>query len=239
MIVDIMVSCTADHVFPQTVNNMVHLLERLGDTPEYNTAQVCCGYPLYFGGYYDEARVIGEKFINTFSNQRPIIGLSTRCLGYIKCYYPKIFHNTSKHNEVPRIRENIFDITDYLVNFKKKLDLGATFAEKVYYHQSCAAKNLYGLQDEPIRLLEHVRDLELVGHNMDVECCGFGGNFSCTDPKESMRLTELRVQKALECGASYITSTEPTCLLQMQACINQKQYPIQTIHIVDMLARVE
>ena len=66
MIVDIMVSCTADHVFPQTVNNMVNLLERLGDTPEYNTAQVCCGYPLYFGGYCDEARVIGEKFINTF-----------------------------------------------------------------------------------------------------------------------------------------------------------------------------
>ncbi len=178
MIVDLFIPCFIDQVYPETGMNVVKILEKLDLEVHYNTNQTCCGQMAFNSGFREEAKAMGEKFLKDFSNNRPIVGPSASCVGYVKNYYQELFHNTALHNEYNLLKKNIFELTDFLVNRMNVSNLGATFEHKVTYHDSCAAQREYGLTDEGRNLLKHVNGLELIEMKDTNVCCGFGGTFS-------------------------------------------------------------
>jgi len=94
----------------------------------------------------------------------------------------------------------------------------------------------YGLTDEPRKLLKQVRGLELREMKDKDVCCGFGGTFSVKFEPVSTAMAEQKVNRALETGAEYIVSTDSSCLMHQQAYIEKHNLPIQTMHIIDVLA---
>ncbi|MCD4789571.1 MAG: (Fe-S)-binding protein [Bacteroidales bacterium] len=236
MTVDIFIPCFIDQIFPQTGMNMVKILEKLGVKIHYNDNQTCCGQMAFNSGFWDEAKEMGEKFLKDFPNNRPVVAPSASCVGYIKSYYPKLFFNTALHNEFKQLQRNIYEFTDFLVNVLKVTDLGATFEHKVTYHDSCAALREYGLKDEPRRLLENVKGLELVEMKDTHVCCGFGGTFSVKHEAISTAMAEQKVHNALDTGAEYIISTDSSCLMHQDGYIRKHKLPLKVAHIADVLA---
>ncbi len=236
MIVDLFIPCFIDQVHPETAMNVVKVLERLGIGVHYNPQQTCCGQVAFNNGYWDEAKVIGEKFIRDFPNDRPIVAPSASCVGYIRNYYPKLFHNTALHNEYKQLRKNIYEFTDFLVNVLKVKDVGARFDGVVTYHDSCAALREYGISEEPRVLLRHVKGLTLVEMEDTHSCCGFGGTFAAKFEPISTALADQKVESALKTGAGYIVSTDTSCLMNQQAYILKQNLPIKVMHIADVLA---
>ncbi|MEI6889811.1 MAG: (Fe-S)-binding protein [Bacteroidales bacterium] len=236
MLVDIFIPCFIDQVYPETGMNMVKILEKLGVDVFYNPNQTCCGQMTFNSGAWDESKKLGEKFMKDFSNDRPIVGASASCIGFVRNYYPWLFHNTGLHYEYKQLKKNFHEITDFLVNILNVEDVGATFNHKVTYHDSCAALREYGLKDEPRKLLANVKGLELIEMKENEVCCGFGGTFSAKFEPISTAMAEQKVTNALETGAEYIVSTDSSCLMHQQAFIDKHNLPIKTIHIVDVLA---
>jgi L-lactate dehydrogenase complex protein LldE len=234
--VDIFIPCFIDQVYPETGFNMVKILEKLGVKVHYNSNQTCCGQMAFNSGYWDNAKELRVKFIKDFSNKRPVVGPSASCIGYIKNYYEKLFYNSPWHLEYHELKNNIYEITDFLVNVLKVEDVGASFAAKVTYHDSCAALREYKLKDEPRKLLARVKGLELVEMADREVCCGFGGTFAVKHEAISTAMAEQKLNNALATGAEYIVSTDASCLMQMQGIINKQGLDIKTIHIVDLLA---
>ena len=122
MIVDVFIPCFVDQIYPETGMNMIKILEKVGLDVHYNEKQTCCGQMLFNSGFWDEAKAIGEKFIRDFSNDRPIIGPSASCVGFIRNYYDELFYNTALHIEYKALKKNIFEFTDYMVNYLKIQD---------------------------------------------------------------------------------------------------------------------
>jgi L-lactate dehydrogenase complex protein LldE len=236
MIVDIFIPCFIDQFYPSTGMNMVKILEKLNVDVHYNPKQTCCGQMAYNSGYWDEAKAIGEKFINDFPNDRPIVGPSASCAGFVKNYYHVLFHNSSLHNEYKQLKKNLYEFTDFVVNVLKFEDIGATFEHKVTYHDSCAALREYKLGNEPRILLRKVRGLELIEMKNTHECCGFGGTFSIKHEPISTAMAQQKVENALATGAEYIVSTDSSCLMHMEGYIKKHNLPIRTIHLIDVLA---
>lgn len=236
MTVDIFIPCFIDQIFPQTGMNMVKILEKLGVKIHYNDNQTCCGQMAFNSGFWDEAKEMGEKFLKDFPNNRPVVAPSASCVGYIKSYYPKLFFNTALHNEFKQLQRNIYEFTDFLVNVLKVTDLGATFEHKVTYHDSCAALREYGLKDEPRKLLENVKGLELIEMKDTHVCCGFGGTFSVKHEAISTAMAEQKVHNALDTGAEYIISTDSSCLMHQDGYIRKHKLPLKVAHIADVLA---
>jgi L-lactate dehydrogenase complex protein LldE len=81
MVVDIFIPCYIDQVYPETALNMVKVLEHLDVGVNYNPRQTCCGQMAFNSGYWDEAKALGEKFINEFCNDRYIVCPSASCVG--------------------------------------------------------------------------------------------------------------------------------------------------------------
>ncbi|MFA8449824.1 MAG: (Fe-S)-binding protein [Bacteroidales bacterium] len=237
MEIDIFIPCFIDQVYPETGFNMIKILEKLGCKVNYNPKQTCCGQMAFNSGFWEEAKNIGANFIKTFSENRPIVGPSASCIGFIRNYYPELFYNTAYHNEYKQLKGNIYEFTDFLVNVLKKTDIGAEFNHKITYHDSCASIREYKLNNEPRQLLSNVKGLELIEMKDSKTCCGFGGTFAVKNEPISTAMAEQKVNNALDTGAEYIVSTDLSCLMHQEGYIKKHQLPIKVMHIIDVLAK--
>ncbi len=236
MEVDLFIPCFIDQIFPSTGMSMVKVLEKLGVQVHYNENQTCCGQMAFNSGFWDHAKKVGEKFINDFSNDRYIVGPSASCVGYVRNYFDKLFYNTAMHIEYKKLKGNIFELTDFIINVLQVQDVGATFESVVTYHDSCAALREYGIREEPRILLRHVRGLELREMKDADMCCGFGGTFAVKHEAISTAMAEQKVLNALDTGAEYIVSTDASCLMHQEGYITRNHIPLKVIHMADVLA---
>lgn len=236
MIVDLFIPCFIDQFYPETGHNVVKILKKLGVEIQYNPNQTCCGQPSFNSGYWKETLPIAKKFIKDFPNDRLIVSPSASCTGFVKNYFPELSKEENFLEEHSRLKRNLTELTDFLVNHLKVEDLGATFNHKITYHDACTALREYGIKEEPRKLLAKVKGLELVEMNESDVCCGFGGTFSVKMKPISVAMVGQKVQNALDTGAEYIVSTEASCLLNIDGYIKRNKLPIKSIHIADILA---
>lgn len=233
--VELFIPCFVDQLYPETAFNTIKLLERAGCEVSYNSEQTCCGQPAYNAGFWDEAKVIGGKFLNNFSEENYIVSPSASCVGMVKGGFNDLFTNSIEHNRCRNMQRNVYEISDFLVNVLKKEYFGAELVGTAVYHDSCAALRECHIKDEPRKLLSHVGGLELVDMRDQETCCGFGGTFAVKFEGISSAMAEQKVRNAQAVNADYIISTDASCLLQLQSYIDKHNIPIKTMHIVDVL----
>jgi L-lactate dehydrogenase complex protein LldE len=226
-----------DQLYPQTAFNMVKVLEKAGVEVGYNEEQTCCGQPAFNAGFRNEAREVCTKFLKDFSGHDYIVAPSASCVGFVRNYYSTLFDNSSLHNEVREIQKRIYEFSAFLINVLGVEDFGATLYGKATYHDSCAGLRECRIKEEPRRLLARVEGLDLMEmEDVDV-CCGFGGSFAVKFESISVAMADQKVNHALQTGADFIISTDLSCLMHLDGYIRHKGYPLQTMHLADVLAK--
>ncbi|HSC38520.1 MAG TPA: (Fe-S)-binding protein, partial [Chitinophagaceae bacterium] len=149
MNVQLFIPCFVDQLYPQTAFNMVKVLEKAGCTVQYNANQTCCGQPAFNAGFWDDARQVCTKFLKDFSGADYVVAPSASCVGFVRNYYPKLFDNSSHHNEVKDLQKRTFELSEFLVNVLQVDDLGASLPGKATYHDSCAGLRECKIKTEP------------------------------------------------------------------------------------------
>jgi len=236
MTVELFIPCFIDQLFPETAFHTVKVLEQAGCKVVYNPEQTCCGQPAYNAGFWDEAKKVGAKFLNDFSDDRIIVSPSASCTGMVKNAYNDLFTNTMVHNRCRSIQGNIHELSDFLVNVLKKDYFGAELEGRAVYHDSCSGLCECRIKDEPRQLLANVAGLDLVEMRHTDTCCGFGGTFAVKFDAISSAMAEQKVHHALAMDADFIISTDSSCLLHLQGYIDKHNLPVKTMHLVDVLA---
>ena len=236
MNVELFIPCFVDQLYPQTAFNMVKLLEKLGCTVHYNEKQTCCGQPAFNAGFWNESKDVCSKFIEDFPGNDYIVAPSASCTGFVRNYFSRVFENSSSLKDVKSLQGRMFELSEFLIKILKVEDVGASFTARATYHDSCAALRECKIKQEPRKLLQRVKGLELVEMN-DVEtCCGFGGTFAVKFEPISIAMAEQKVNHALATGAQYIISTDISCLMHIEGYIRHKNINLSTMHIADVLA---
>lgn len=236
MNVELFIPCFIDQIYPQTAFNMIKVLEKCGCKVIYNENQTCCGQPAFNSGFWDEAKAVGQKFLDDYSEQNYIVSPSGSCVGMVKSYYSELFTNSASHNKCRSIQGHIYEFSDFLVNVLNIENLGAELNGMATYHDSCGALRECGIKEAPRKLLGNVRKLSLTEMRESETCCGFGGTFAVKFDPISSAMAQQKVDHALETGAEYIISTDASCLMHLQGYIDKNQLPITTMHIADVLA---
>ena len=236
MKVSIFIPCFVDQLYPETAFNMVKVLKKAGCKVEYNEKQTCCGQPAFNAGFRAESKEVCTKFMKDFSGSDYVVAPSASCVGFVRNYYPKIFDNSSYHNDVKELQKRTFEFSEFLVNVLKIEDIGASFSAKATYHDSCAALRECRIKEEPRKLLSKVKGLELVEMNEVETCCGFGGTFAIKFEPISIGMADQKTINAKNTGAQCIISTDTSCLMHLDGYIRYKGVGLQTYHIADVLA---
>ena len=237
MDIQLFIPCYIDQLYPQTAFNTIQILEKAGCKVHYNPRQTCCGQPAFNSGYWKEASSMAKKFLHDFNAEMPVVSPSGSCTGYIIHHFPQILNDKPEWlQQFEKMKNSIYELSDFLVNVLKVENLGATFPHQVTYHDSCSALREYGVKEEPRRLLSHVEGLELIEMPESETCCGFGGTFAVKHNAVSTAMAERKVLNALETGAEYIVGTEASCLMNINAYCTKHQISIRGIHLADVLA---
>lgn len=236
MRVQLFIPCFVDQLYPDTGMNMVKVLEKLGCDVTYNTKQTCCGQPAFNAGYREEAKYVATKFLQDFKEDTYIVGPSGSCTGYVRNHYDKMFADSSDHNICSRVKENMYEFTEFLTKVLKVDNIGATLEGRGTYHDACGALRECGIKDGPRQLLKNVKGLEMVEMKECETCCGFGGTFAVKFEPISLGMAQVKVKSALDTGAQYMITTDVSCMMHIQGYINENRLPIQTMHIADVLA---
>jgi L-lactate dehydrogenase complex protein LldE len=236
MRVNLFIPCFIDQFYPETALNTLRVLKKAGCTVEYNPQVTCCSQPLYNAGFWKEAKDLGEKFLENFNADIPVVTPSASCISMIKDGYNDLFKNTAQHNACRSLQSNIFELSEFLVNILGVDYFGAELEVRAMYHDSCSALRSCSIKDEPRRLLNNVAGFELVESPHHDVCCGFGGNFAVKHAAISTAMAAEKVEQALQLNAEAIVSTDASCLMHLQSYIDAQKIPIKTYHIADVLA---
>lgn len=238
MNVQLFIPCFIDQLFPDTAFNMVKLLEKAGCNVTYNTEQTCCGQPAFNAGFREESKTVCSKFIDDFKGKDYIVAPSASCVGFVRNYYSTLFTKDSAYvYGAQKLQSRIYELSDFLVNVLQFTDFGASFSAKAAYHDSCAALRECKLKDEPRILLSHVQGLELVEIKDNETCCGFGGTFATKFDDISCAMADQKLDNALNTGASYLISTDQSCLMHLTGYGEKNGKFIKTMHLADVLVQ--
>lgn len=231
MQVAIFIPCFVDQLYAQTAWNMIQILEDLGCEVLYNPNQTCCGQPAYNAGIIEPAKVVATKFYQDLEQYQlqniPIVCPSASCVGFVRNHLANVVESMT--TKLP-----IYELSEFLVQLPTIRQLQPTFDAKVMYHDACAALRECSIKAEPRQLLQQVQKLEVV-YPTNENCCGFGGTFAVKYEPISVAMAAKKVQQALDLEATAIVSTDLSCLMHLQAYIDQQQLPLKTYHLADIL----
>jgi L-lactate dehydrogenase complex protein LldE len=230
MRIALFITCVADTLFPEAGKATVAVLERLGHEVVFPADQTCCGQMHLNSGYQPEARRLAERFADVFPDCDAIVAPSSSCVGTVRSLYPEVLG--FRHP----VSERVFELSELLVRRLGVEDVGAVFPHRVAYHPTCHSLRVTRVGDAPLRLLEHVRGLELVDLPRADECCGFGGTFSIKNSDTSTAMLEDKCASIEGTGAEYCTALDGSCLLQIGGGLSRSGSAARPIHLAEILA---
>jgi L-lactate dehydrogenase complex protein LldE len=240
--ISLFITCYNDTLFPATGKAVVKILERLGHTVEFRSAQTCCGQMHYNTGYQREAFPLMRHFLATFAGAETICIPSASCVAMMRDHYPKMaaaLADPDVTHLLDDLLPRIYEFSELLVDRLDTVDVGAFFPHTVTLHPSCHSLRSLNVGDKPARLLRHVRGLTLVDLPEADQCCGFGGTFAVKNADVSAAMLSEKVNCVLNTGAEICTAGDNSCLMNISGALSRQRTGVRCLHLAEILAASE
>jgi L-lactate dehydrogenase complex protein LldE len=226
-------TCLTDTFFPDTARAVVRLLERLGCEVDFPPAQTCCGQMHYNTGYRAHATKLAKRHARTFDGYDAVVAPSGSCAGMVREVYPDL------HRSAKPMADRTYELSEFLVDVLGVADVGAYFPHRVTYHPTCHSLRMLGVGDKPLRLLRHVRGLDLVELAAADSCCGFGGTFALKNAETSTAMLADKMTHVLETRAQVVTAGDNSCLMHIGGGLSRLRTGVRALHLAEILASTE
>jgi L-lactate dehydrogenase complex protein LldE len=242
MRIGLFITCFNDLLFPEVGRAVVTVLRRLGHEVEFPEGQTCCGQMHFNTGYRDACVPLVRNFTTVFEPYDAIVTPSGSCTGMVRHYHPTVAKHAADRGDesllgpVDRVAPRVYELSEFLVDILGVTDVGARFPHTVALHPTCHSLRLLGVGDRPRRLLEGVRDLELVEIPRADECCGFGGTFSVKNSDTSIAMGRDKVDAILSTGAEVLTAGDTSCLMHLGGLASRQHAGLRVMHLAEILA---
>jgi len=177
----------------------------------------CCGLPLIFAGYLDEASEQARKNLDKIGEVEQVVTPCPACYRAFNHFYPSLLHL-----DIPF---RVVHLTQFLSSLLDKGVLRSSGLKplkvKVMYHDPCELGRHSKIYEEPRRILKAIPGLNLYEPRFTREraaCCGGGGLLYAYFPTLSSLvaarklLDEDRVPRDLEA----VVTACPQCIINLR-----------------------
>jgi L-lactate dehydrogenase complex protein LldE len=240
MRVALFATCLVDALFPDAGRATVRILERLGQQVEFPLEQTCCGQMHANSGYFEPNLV--RRYVDTFKNYDAVVVPSGSCAGAIRHQHvmiAKAARDEALAARAQQTADKTYELSEFLIDVLHADDVGAYFPHRVTYHPTCHSVRMLKVGDRPLRLLNHVRGIDLVTLPRNEECCGFGGTFSIKNPDVSAAMLADKMESVIETGAEVLCAGDRSCLMHIGGGLERIRAGIRTLHLAEILASTD
>lgn len=235
MKVSLFITCMCDIFSANVGRDTVELLERFGCEVDFPEAQTCCGQPAYNSGYLTGTKETMKHMMSVFRDANYVVGPSGSCVAMLRGYQDVFRGDPEWELEAKEFGAKCFEITQFLVDVLGVVDVGSTFKGKVTYHPSCHMTRLLGVKEAPLRLLEHVKGVELVKLPHGEDCCGFGGTFAIKNAVISGQMVQEKADHVMETEAEYLVGGDMACLMNIGGRLSREGRNVKVVHLTEIL----
>ena len=227
--------CVMQVMFGDTNESSVELLNRDGWDVITPREQGCCGALYAHSGQLAKARDCARRNIAAFENEPldAIIINAAGCGSTLVEYGELLKGDPAWADRAEAFSAKVKDLASWL-DVSQLAASGSR--EKVTYHDACHLAHAQGITAEPRELVKAKSGGELVELAESDLCCGSAGSYNLTEPKMASCLQKRKVQNIIDSGAEVVVTTNPGCLLQIQAGLRKAgAHHIRALHIADYL----
>ena len=244
MRVALFIPCYIDQFYPNVGIATLQILQKLGCEVSFPLEQTCCGQPMANSGFASLSKGCDANFVKNFTGFDYIVAPSGSCVLHVKEH----LHNDAHPAEAEKIRNSVYELTEFLVDILKVENLKSKFPFKVGLHNSCHGQRMLGLSSmservlpyfsKPEQLLKMVDGIQLLKPKRNDECCGFGGTFCVFEEAVSVKMGKDRISQHEANDVDYITGVDTSCLMHLEGILTRQGNKIKTIHIAEILNSV-
>jgi glycolate oxidase iron-sulfur subunit len=228
--------CVMSVMFGDTNFSSIALLNRAGFDVVVPRQQGCCGALFAHGGNLAGARESAKHNIVAFEKEKfdAIIINAAGCGSTLKEYGHLLAGDSEWAQRAQAFGEKVKDITEWLAT---SLEIKpSNSAERVTYHDACHLAHAQRITKAPRDLVKAVAGKNFVDLPESDICCGSAGSYNLTEPEMAERLQQRKIQNILKTGARVVVTSNPGCMLQIEAGLKKRGAQIRVQHIADFLA---
>lgn len=230
-------SCVVDLFLPEAGLDAIAVLEYAGVRVTFPEAQTCCGQPAYTTGFPKDARAVAQAQLYLFPEPWPIVVPSGSCAGMIRHHWPRLFADDAVLAErADDVAARVVEFTDFIVG-AAGIDPADTLESpaKICLHTSCSARREMNTLRSGREVLAGLPGVDLVTHDHEPECCGFGGTFSVKHSEISSAMADDKLDAILATGCSTFVSADCGCLLNLNNTLEKRGTTLRGQHIASFL----
>ncbi|MBS2007188.1 MAG: (Fe-S)-binding protein [Cyanobacteria bacterium SZAS TMP-1] len=208
--------------------------------------QTCCGALAFHAGFVDIARDLARKNIDLLKGNDPVVVTAAGCGAMLKDYGHLLAEDPAYSQAARDFSARVQDLSQTLYKFE--LPAGADgdeqpknvhSSEKIVYHAACHLAHAQGVRMEPAALLSdraaltgaHLYDLPEAEH-----CCGSAGIYNLLNTEMSLAVLERKMKFIEESGADVVVTSNPGCMLQIEAGAKARGLNVKVKHLAEALA---
>jgi L-lactate dehydrogenase complex protein LldE len=218
MRVSLLLTCTADLLYPASARACVNVLETLGVEVDFPRLQTCCGQPWLNTGYPGAGRKLALHCLEVFENSEAVVAISSSCADTVRNRYTELFPDSpGLQRRFEALGQKTFEFCEYLHKVLQLKELPThPRPMSTTYHSSCRTLRGIGLNGVTEQYLTQMLGDKFVPLPDNIACCGFGGSFSVKLPEVSGRLLSDKLGNIAATGASRVVSLDLSCLTHLR-----------------------
>ena len=184
--------------------------------------QGCCGALSTHAGREEESLDFARKTVDTFEdlNLDNVIVNAAGCGSTMKEYGYLLRDDPEYAERAKAFSAKVRDVSEFLQELgpvAERNPLPVTAA----YHDACHLAHAQGIRKQPRQTLKQIPGMDVKEIREAEICCGSAGIYNMVEPEPAAELGERKANNILKTGAQMIVTSNPGCMLQIQASLKK------------------
>ncbi len=202
--------------------------------------QPCCGSLHGHNGEPELAKELARKTIDQFEDLQSfdaIISNAGGCGSHLK-HYHRLLAEDSEYADKAKVWDSkLRDIHEFLAEIEQVPIPESKTKQRVTYHDSCHLCHGQKISQQPRTLLRSIPGLEFEELAEANHCCGSAGIYNITQPEESQRQLDRKLDHIALTRSEVVATANPGCHLQLQNGIKARGSTKVVRHPISILAQ--
>ena len=200
--------------------------------------QGCCGALMLHAGLEEEAMAMARQFIDAFeaelANVDTIVINAAGCGSTLKGYGHLLRDDPNYATKAETLAAKCRDISEVLAELTPQAPRHPV-PLRIAYHDACHLQHAQQVSAEPRQVLSTIPELEVLEIPEAGLCCGSAGIYNLVEPESARELGRRKARHVVTTGADVVVSSNPGCLLQMKASLEEEGRSLPMLHLVQVL----
>lgn len=232
--------CGVNFLRPQLGLALLDVLAAQNVEVVWHENEACCGMPLLKNGAVQEALALAKRNIALLAKDDCdyLLFVCPACAATVKNEWPLLAarEGTGLAKQAQNLAEKVMDANRFLTEILALKGEWPGGKSKVTYHDPCYLARGLGVREEPRRLLQAIKGLELVEMAEPDSCCGFASSFSFDYYDLSKRIGLRKAEMIERTGADFVATSCPGCMIHLADGLHHLASDKRVFHTIELAA---